>query len=70
MANSGTPNDNKSQFFITLDSTQELQNKHTIFGKVCAACTTDNRQQKKKKKKKVIFERYANVQLVLVYDSP
>ncbi|KAF8937821.1 hypothetical protein EDD21DRAFT_360853 [Dissophora ornata] len=34
MANSGAPNDNKSQFFITLDSTQELQNKHTIFGKV------------------------------------
>ncbi|KAF9572302.1 Peptidyl-prolyl isomerase cwc27 [Mortierella alpina] len=34
MANSGTPNDNKSQFFITLDNTMELQNKHTIFGKV------------------------------------
>ncbi|KAI1307676.1 Peptidyl-prolyl isomerase cwc27 [Mortierella claussenii] len=34
MANSGTPNDNKSQFFITLDATMELQNKHTIFGKV------------------------------------
>ncbi|KAG0316167.1 Peptidyl-prolyl isomerase cwc27 [Dissophora globulifera] len=34
MANAGVPNDNKSQFFITLDSTMELQNKHTIFGKV------------------------------------
>ncbi|KAK3814414.1 MAG: peptidyl-prolyl isomerase cwc27 [Benniella sp.] len=34
MANSGVPNDNKSQFFITLDATMELQNKHTIFGKV------------------------------------
>ncbi|KAF9185147.1 Peptidyl-prolyl isomerase cwc27 [Haplosporangium sp. Z 11] len=34
MANSGQPNDNKSQFFITLDATMELQNKHTIFGKV------------------------------------
>ncbi|KAF9113457.1 Peptidyl-prolyl isomerase cwc27 [Mortierella sp. AM989] len=34
MANSGVPNDNKSQFFITLDSTMELQNKHTIFGKI------------------------------------
>ncbi|KAF9955056.1 Peptidyl-prolyl isomerase cwc27 [Mortierella alpina] len=34
MANSGVPNDNKSQFFITLDATMELQNKHTIFGKI------------------------------------
>ncbi|KAF9937671.1 Peptidyl-prolyl isomerase cwc27 [Mortierella alpina] len=34
MANSGAPNDNKSQFFITLDATLELQNKHTIFGKI------------------------------------
>ncbi|KAG0004744.1 Peptidyl-prolyl isomerase cwc27 [Entomortierella chlamydospora] len=34
MANSGAPNDNKSQFFITLDATMELQNKHTIFGKI------------------------------------
>ncbi|KAF9320942.1 hypothetical protein BG003_004224 [Podila horticola] len=34
MANSGEPNDNKSQFFITLDATPELQNKHTIFGKI------------------------------------
>ncbi|RIA84533.1 cyclophilin-like domain-containing protein [Glomus cerebriforme] len=33
MANSGK-NDNRSQFFITLDRTDELQNKHTIFGKV------------------------------------
>ena len=33
MANAGK-NDNLSQFFITLDRTDELQNKHTIFGKV------------------------------------
>lgn len=33
MANAG-PNDNGSQFFFTLDRTDELQNKHTIFGRV------------------------------------
>jgi peptidyl-prolyl cis-trans isomerase SDCCAG10 len=33
MANAGA-NDNGSQFFFTLGQTQELQNKHTIFGKV------------------------------------
>ncbi len=32
-ANTGN-NDNESQFFFTLGPTQELQNKHTIFGKV------------------------------------
>uniref|UniRef100_A0A914UK84 Spliceosome-associated protein CWC27 homolog n=1 Tax=Plectus sambesii TaxID=2011161 RepID=A0A914UK84_9BILA len=33
MANSAK-NDNGSQFFFTLDQTPELQNKHTLFGKV------------------------------------
>ena len=33
MANSGA-NDNGSQFFFTLAATPELQNKHTLFGKV------------------------------------
>ena len=32
-ANTGN-NDNESQFFFTLGATQELQNKHTIFGKL------------------------------------
>jgi len=34
MANAGA-DDNASQFFFTLDRTDELQKKHTIFGKVC-----------------------------------
>ncbi|KPM08633.1 peptidyl-prolyl cis-trans isomerase-like protein 5 [Sarcoptes scabiei] len=34
MANGGEKDDNGSQFFFTLESTPELQNKHTIFGKV------------------------------------
>lgn len=34
MANSGKPNDNGSQFFITLNECQWLNEKHTIFGKI------------------------------------
>ncbi|EFP85741.2 uncharacterized protein PGTG_11070 [Puccinia graminis f. sp. tritici CRL 75-36-700-3] len=34
MANLGSPNTNTSQFFVTLDRTEELQDKHTIFGSV------------------------------------
>ncbi|KAJ9089531.1 Peptidyl-prolyl isomerase cwc27 [Entomophthora muscae] len=33
MANTG-PNDNGSQFFFTLDHAEELQGKHTLFGKI------------------------------------
>lgn len=33
-ANGGQKDDNGSQFFFTLDTCSELQNKHTIFGKV------------------------------------
>ena len=33
MANSGSE-DNASQFFITLDKTEELNKKHTLFGKI------------------------------------
>ncbi len=33
MANAG-PHDNGSQFFFTLGEARELNNKHTIFGKV------------------------------------
>lgn len=34
MANENKPNTNQSQFFITLDSCEWLNRKHTIFGKV------------------------------------
>lgn len=34
MANSGEPNDNTSQFFLTLDQTPELQGKNTMFGRI------------------------------------
>jgi len=34
MANSNSPHSNQSQFFITLDACEWLNNKHTIFGKV------------------------------------
>jgi peptidyl-prolyl cis-trans isomerase SDCCAG10 len=34
MANNGAKNTNTSQFFITLDRADELQGKHTLFGKI------------------------------------
>ncbi|KAG7091115.1 hypothetical protein E1B28_010169 [Marasmius oreades] len=34
MANSGTKNSNDSQFIITLDRADELQGKHTLFGRI------------------------------------
>ncbi|PVG00743.1 cyclophilin-like protein [Serendipita vermifera] len=34
MANNGEKNTNTSQFFITLDKAEELQGKHTLFGRV------------------------------------
>ncbi|GAB7347875.1 hypothetical protein MBLNU459_g5402t1 [Dothideomycetes sp. NU459] len=34
MANSGEPDDNTSQFFLTLDKTPELQGKNTMFGRI------------------------------------
>lgn len=39
MANAGA-NDNGSQFFITLGACDWLNNKHTIFGKVCGPVGT------------------------------
>jgi len=41
--------DNGSQFFFTLAATKELQNKHTIFGKVpLAICLFSNSYSEKK----------------------
>ncbi|KAL6720283.1 Peptidyl-prolyl isomerase cwc27 [Lecanora helva] len=34
MANGGGKNDNGSQFFLTLGETRELQDKHTMFGRI------------------------------------
>ncbi|TID29573.1 hypothetical protein CANINC_001847 [Pichia inconspicua] len=34
MSNFGIPNNNKSQFFITVEKCPHLNNKHTVFGKV------------------------------------
>jgi peptidyl-prolyl cis-trans isomerase SDCCAG10 len=34
MANSGKRNTNNSQWFITLDKTEELTNRHTLFGRI------------------------------------
>ncbi|KAI5475741.1 Peptidyl-prolyl cis-trans isomerase, cyclophilin-type [Pseudohyphozyma bogoriensis] len=42
MANQGTKNSNLSQFFFTLDRTDELNNRNTIFGRVAAGDTLFN----------------------------
>jgi peptidyl-prolyl cis-trans isomerase SDCCAG10 len=34
MANNGKRNTNNSQWFITLDKTEELSGKHTLFGRI------------------------------------
>ncbi|XP_065345924.1 RING-type E3 ubiquitin-protein ligase PPIL2 [Cloeon dipterum] len=44
MANSG-PNTNKSQFFITYRSCRQLDNKHTVFGKVVGGLDTLNKME-------------------------
>ena len=42
MANENKPNTNHSQFFITLDATDYLNGKHTIFGKVVGDTVWEN----------------------------
>lgn len=46
MANSGSPTDAESQFYITLRATPELDSKHTVFGRVITGLEVAAKLQK------------------------
>jgi len=53
MANSGSPKDAESQFYITLRATPELDSKHTVFGRVTRGLDVAAKIQKADVLKKV-----------------